>query len=359
MRAGPRTAPCWWAAGTAPSRRPASPGRRTASSWRGSTDVPGSIPISALRDGPRAGWRRAAGPATAISWPKRSASSPACARHPMAWAERSTRGAISAASATGRSTCRTRCPPARPRGAGARRAFRSRPRRPISPPPRSPATVRAARSWPGRTCAAPTPTSTSSTWTAPARSWRGWPATGLGIAVVPGAQSAPVIVGDGAGGVFVAWQDRRAANDDVYLQHVTGGGALAAGWAANGIAVCNAPGDQRGISMVGDDASGVFIAWQDHRALDWDLYALRVLGNAVRAPGWVANGVAVTQAGDDQLAVRAARDGAHGVLLAWQDHRGADWDVYALRLAADASVAPARSEERRVGKEGRSRWSPY
>jgi hypothetical protein len=150
-----------------------------------------------------------------------------------------------------------------------------------------------------------------------------------------------VIVGDGAGGVFVAWQDRRAANDDVYLQHVTGGGALAAGWAANGIAVCNAPGDQRGISMVGDDASGVFIAWQDHRALDWDLYALRVLGNAVRAPGWVANGVAVTQAGDDQLAVRAARDGAHGVLLAWQDHRGADWDVYALRLAADASVAPA------------------
>src|ERR1043166_6122286 len=176
----------------------------------------------------------------------------------------------------------------------------------------------------------------------PARATAGsWGTERIPVATTTADQSAPAIAGDGAGGAFVAWQDLRGADADVYLQHVTGGGALAAGWAANGIAVCNAPGDQRGISMVGDDASGVFIAWQDHRALDWDLYALRVLGNAVRAPGWVANGVAVTQAGDDQLAVRAARDGAHGVLLAWQDHRGADWDVYALRLAADASVAPA------------------
>src|SRR5205823_14376442 len=166
----------------------------------------------------------------------------------------------------------------------------------------------------------------------------GWPATGLGIAVVAGVQSSPVVVGDGAGGAFVAWQDRRAGNDDIHLQHVGGAGALAPGWAANGIAACSAAGDQRAPCLVGDDAGGIFLAWQDHRALDWDVYALHVQGNGALAPGWGTNGVAVSPAGGDQLAVRAERDGAYGVLLAWQDHRGADWDVYALRLAANAGV---------------------
>jgi hypothetical protein len=167
----------------------------------------------------------------------------------------------------------------------------------------------------------------------------GWPATGLAVAVVTGVQGAPVLAGDGAGGVFVAWQDRRAGNDDVYLQHVTGAGALVSGWAANGIAACSAPGDQRTPTMVADDAGGVLLAWQDHRGADWDIYALRVQGNALLAPGWSPNGAGVSRTAGDQVAVRAARDGAHGVLLAWQDHRGPDWDVYGLRLAADAGVA--------------------
>src|SRR2546422_9576529 len=45
------------------------------------------------------------------------------------------------------------------------------------------------------------------------------------------------------------------------------------------------------------------------------------------------------------------------------DGMGLDSVTYLLALeeiaAADASVAVSRSEERRVGKECRSRWSPY
>ncbi len=167
----------------------------------------------------------------------------------------------------------------------------------------------------------------------------GWPASGLGIAVIAGLQSAPAVTSDGAGGVFVTWQDRRAGNDDVYLQHVTGGAALVAGWATNGVVACNAPGDQRAPSMVTDDAGGALLAWQDQRAGNWDVYALRVLGSSALASGWSANGSVVCQASGDQLAVRLASDGAHGVLLAWQDHRGVDWDVYAIRLAANATVS--------------------
>src|SRR5439155_15740390 len=107
-----------------------------------------------------------------------------------------------------------------------------------------------------------------------------------------GVQSAPAATSDGAGGVFVSWQDRRAGSDDIYLQHVTGAGALVAGWVANGVAECSAPGDQRAPSMVADDAGGVVLAWQDQRAGNWDGYALRALGNAALAPGRRSKGTA-------------------------------------------------------------------
>lgn len=167
---------------------------------------------------------------------------------------------------------------------------------------------------------------------------RGWPSAGLAVAVAPGTQAQPVLVRDAGGGVFVAWQDRRAGNHDVYLQHVTGEGTLAPGWTASGVAIV-APGDQGAPSMIPDGTGGVFLAWQDHRGSDWDIYALRVQGNATLAPGWSANGNAVCQASGDQLAVRAAADGAGGAFLVWQDRRGGvDWDVYATHLGANASV---------------------
>ena len=34
-------------------------------------------------------------------------------------------------------------------------------------------------------------------------------------------------------------------------------------------------------------------------------------------------------------------------------------DVFGVSAAAAVAAAPVRSEERRVGKECRSRWSPY
>lgn len=166
----------------------------------------------------------------------------------------------------------------------------------------------------------------------------GWPALGLGVAVVAGVQSTPVLSSDAAGGVFVAWQDRRGGHDAVYLQHMSGAGAIEPGWTANGVAICAASGDQRGVNMLADDAGGVLLAWQDSRAGAWDVYASRLQPNAARFPGWSATGVAVCTAAGDQTAVRAVGDGSHGVWLTWQDHRGLDSDIYAMRLAGDAST---------------------
>ena len=167
-----------------------------------------------------------------------------------------------------------------------------------------------------------------------------WPAAGLGIATGAAAQSAPVVAADGTGGVFVAWVDRRAGNDDVYLQRVTAGGALAPGFVANGIAVAAAAGDQHAPNMVADGAGGVLLAWEDHRGADLDVYATRVRGDGTLAPGFVANGNAVCTLAGDQSAPRVVSDGAGGLIVAWQDHRGTDLDVYAARLTGTGAVAP-------------------
>jgi len=168
----------------------------------------------------------------------------------------------------------------------------------------------------------------------------GWPASGLGIGTGSATQSAPVVASDGAGGVFVAWVDHRAGNDDIYLQRVTGPGALAAGFAGNGIAVAAAAGDQGAPSMVADGAGGVVLAREDHRAADLDVYAARVRGDGTLAPGFAVNGNAVCALAGDQSAPRIVSDGAGGLIVAWQDHRGANLDVYASRLTAAGGLAP-------------------
>src|SRR5215211_7729840 len=62
--------------------------------------------------------------------------------------------------------------------------------------------------------------------------------------------------------------------------------------------------------------------------------------------------IVLTMFWEDDYAIQAVRAGAKGYLL---KNARSDEVVRAVRLAA----AGGRSEERRVGKECRSRWSPY
>ena len=55
------------------------------------------------------------------------------------------------------------------------------------------------------------------------------------------------------------------------------------------------------------------------------------------------------------------RDRAEGMLLRLDDaaRRSEDYRLRAVSAGVKPQKAAARSEERRVGKECRSRWSPY
>jgi hypothetical protein len=136
----------------------------------------------------------------------------------------------------------------------------------------------------------------------------------------------PRIVSDGVGGAVIAWQDYvTGTTSDIYAQRVAAAGAVQ--WTATGVIICTAAGDQINPRIVTDGASGAFITWDDHRdTANYDIYAQRIAGDA--SINWSAEGYPICAADSDQTNLALASDGNLGAVVAWQDHRNGNWDIY-------------------------------
>lgn len=171
----------------------------------------------------------------------------------------------------------------------------------------------------------------------------GWPVNGLAPLPVDSARVSPVIVADGSGGSIVAWQDRHAGNADVAAQHVLSNGTADPAWPAAGRFLCTDPAEQQSPRIVSDGAGGAIVAWSDTRNLattGYDIFAQHVLANGTVDPAWPVNGRAVCTATGTQLASAIVADGAGGAVLAWEDGRGVNVAVFAQHLQANGAVDP-------------------
>ena len=164
-----------------------------------------------------------------------------------------------------------------------------------------------------------------------------WTVDGVVICNASGTQLAPALASDGAAGAIVTWEDSRSGNADIYAQRVSSTGVSQ--WTANGVALCVVANNQRTPMITSDGFGGAVVTWWDMRAAptNGDIYAQRV--NSAGVVQWVANGVAVCTAADNQLSPALVSDGAGGAVIVWQDFRNATaYDVFAQRLDA-AGVA--------------------
>jgi hypothetical protein len=173
----------------------------------------------------------------------------------------------------------------------------------------------------------------------------GWPVNGLPVSVRAGYQYSPRLLADGAGGVFIAWQD--GASDvlgDIYAQRLNGDGTLATGWPEGGLGVCTDPGDQGGAYLASDDAGGVFVSWGDLRSGSAaSIFATRVTGSGGFVPGWPVSGKEIVGGAAAHGIRGMVPDGAGGVYMGWAQGPPLDFsqeDVYAVRILADGSIAP-------------------
>ena len=164
-----------------------------------------------------------------------------------------------------------------------------------------------------------------------------WTADGMAVCAAPGTQRNPAMVSDGGGGTLVTWQDYRSESYKIYAQRVNASGE--AQWAVDGIALCAATGEQLYPQIISDGGGGAIVTWMDHRNGNGDIYAQRV--DASGAVQWAATGVAVYAAAGDQRFPAIVSDGSGGAIVTWSNARSGNWDkgdVYAQRVNGSGEV---------------------
>ncbi|MBN1886045.1 MAG: T9SS type A sorting domain-containing protein [Candidatus Krumholzibacteriota bacterium] len=165
-----------------------------------------------------------------------------------------------------------------------------------------------------------------------------WAVTGAVVCSASNDQLYPVIAPDWYGGAYVAWIDERDAGNgrDLFMQRIDADGVPQ--WAANGIPVCTAPGNQEYPEMIEDGTGGVIITWHDKRNdFDGDIFAQRV--NSSGVVQWAIDGAGIcVELASSQSSPKIARDGFGGAVIAWSDSRGPKSNIYAQRINSAGSV---------------------
>ncbi|MBI5709898.1 MAG: hypothetical protein HZC42_06275 [Candidatus Eisenbacteria bacterium] len=171
---------------------------------------------------------------------------------------------------------------------------------------------------------------------------RSWGSTGVGVCTSGDYQYYPVVAPDGAGGVFIAWQDRRFGSYDIYAQHLTSAGSIAPGsWVSGGNAFCSASGVQYWPAVVADGYGGFDVAWFDQRGpYTYAIYAQRVTSTGGLASGWTVDGVLVTAGNYTLDELKVAPNSMGGGLYVWVDYRAgvSDPNIYATSINGTGMV---------------------
>ena len=156
--------------------------------------------------------------------------------------------------------------------------------------------------------------------------------------------SKPVICPSEDGGIIVVWMGHEEGLliDDVKAQKFDAQGNIV--WDAEGIDICTIPGESvYEPRIVTDGSNGAFIVWQDGRNTgnDRDIYALRILADGSRAPGWNENGNVVTTAAGEQSYWEnnvVCSDGEGGMVVVWKDWRSTSRDIYSQRMSPEGAA---------------------
>ncbi|MFX1337423.1 MAG: hypothetical protein ACFFDK_02310 [Promethearchaeota archaeon] len=157
---------------------------------------------------------------------------------------------------------------------------------------------------------------------------RKWTWNGKPICTADDHQTNLQICSDGDGGAVIAWEDYRGSDIDIYAQKVDSDGNPL--WMSNGNVICNATSDQENLQLCSDGDGGAIIAWEDYRGSDMDIYAQWI--NSSGHTKWGGNGTIICNSNNNQKNAQICSDGEFSAIITWEDYRGSDIDIYAQRI---------------------------
>jgi hypothetical protein len=134
---------------------------------------------------------------------------------------------------------------------------------------------------------------------------------------------------------LLVWEDGRSGYFNLYAQKIDEDGRRL--WITDGIALAVADGSQNFAQLISDGAGGMIVAWQDYRNGNADIYAQHI--NSEGLVLWGKDGVPISKAAAGQFAPQLVGDGAGGAIITWHDYRsGSGEDVYAQRIGKEGKV---------------------
>lgn len=165
--------------------------------------------------------------------------------------------------------------------------------------------------------------------------WNADPTANNLICSQPYEQTDIRLVSDDRGGAIVSWSDARNDSNlvltDIYVQRIDKNGVNQ--WAINGIPICTEASKQSAPVITSDGNGGAIIAWNDYRNGNQDLYAQRIdsAGNIM----WTSNGIGIITKNFSQQGLKMKSDGKNGAILVWEDSVNGSWDIYTQRINAN------------------------
>jgi hypothetical protein len=162
-----------------------------------------------------------------------------------------------------------------------------------------------------------------------------WTNDGIPVCTASAQQIKPRCTPDGANGVIITWEDSRNGPQDTYAQRITSAGNAA--WATNGVRVSLSADSERAQAITSDGNGGAIIAWQDSRNVDWDIYAQKL--NSSGELQWPSSSIPVFVGEGLQLDPILVTDGSNGAIIVWKEDSGnANSDFFAQRIASDGTI---------------------
>jgi hypothetical protein len=156
-----------------------------------------------------------------------------------------------------------------------------------------------------------------------------WYSDGIEVCGEANQQYSPAIIGDGSGGAYVAWRDfRSGVIYTIYAQKINSAGNVE--WMGGGKTMSTVASFQGNPVLTGDGAGGMIVAWVDFRVSDNDIYAQRV--DAFGSLRWKSEGVPVSNSARDQVYPQILSDGEGGVIVVLDDYRAGLPDIYAQKV---------------------------
>lgn len=158
-----------------------------------------------------------------------------------------------------------------------------------------------------------------------ARLERQW--ANLPIILASGTQTAPIIYVTESN-TFMVWRDTRNRHLDLYAQKINDNGVSQ--WGIGGLPVCRASGDQYNQHMIGDSGDGIFVVWEDARSRQSDIYGQHLSGAGKNL--WKNDGIGIADVTLEQKQPQVTTDGSGGIICTWVDERGSGANIAAQRL---------------------------